>query len=251
MARQKGCIALTGKWGKQIGFRRNGKYFVRSVPEKVHQTLPTIHAAVRFGSYSRKAKLIRHAIYQEMDVRCDTSHVNRLNRILINATGNHGAVKGFRFNQDAGIDRFLTLSPGLSKDEVLHIPAQDIIQYRNITALEIKAIAVRIDFNTNQVTGTDTVTIMIDPQTPFAGATIPLYIPGNGTVLLTLQIRGILGDSPSCSTQCQAADIIAVVAPPVPKRFKMHTHPLQTIALPESELGHPLTPHHPHLVQRE
>jgi len=251
VAKQKTIIPLTGKWGNQIGYMRNGKFFVRSAPEKVRQNPATRRAAARFGAYSRKAKLIRHAVYTDLDVRCDSTHINRLNKVLIAAAGNHEAIKGFRFNQDTGIDRFFTVIPHLSKDGVLHIPAQDIVRYKGITTLELKAIAVRIDFDNQQVTGTDTVDLSIDAQQPFDGTNIPLYVPGEGTLILTLQVKAMLKDGPSGNKQFLAADIITVITPPPPKPIKIHTHLLQvTPELAETPvLSH--TPVHQTLIQRE
>lgn len=221
MARQRTPVPLTGKWANKIGYERDGQFFLRSAPEKVNQTPATIRAAKRFGRYCRKARVIRHAFYPDLDVRCDTSHVNRLNKVLINAAGNHAAIKGFRFNEQTGIDRFFTLKPELTRNGILHIPAQD-ISYAHFTALEVKAIAVRIDFNTGQVTGTDTVTAIFDGQQPFSGINIPLYIPGEGTLVLTLQVRGMFNDGPSCNKHYLAADIVAVISSQTPERLKTH-----------------------------
>jgi len=224
MGKQKTFIPISGRWGNQIGYERNGVFYVRSAPETVNQTRATIRASKRFGRYSAKGKLIRHAFYPELDVRFDTGHINRLNSLLIRAAGDHAVTKGFRFNEQAGIDKFFTRMPELSKKGILYIPAQDIVQYNQFTVYEVKAIAVRINFNTRQVTGTDTVTMTIDPAVPFTGASIPLYVAGEGTLMLTIQVRALLKDGPSGNKQYLAADIVAVIPPPKPKRVKVHTH---------------------------
>lgn len=59
MARQNSLIIFTGKLGNLIGYQRNGRYFLRSAPEKVKQTPATRRAARRFGMISKKAALIR------------------------------------------------------------------------------------------------------------------------------------------------------------------------------------------------
>ena len=251
MARQRSIIPFTGKLGDQIGFERDGKYFFRSAPQHIRQTNATRRASRRFGRCSRKGRLIRHVCYPELDVRCDSTHVNRLNKCLIEAGGDHTALTGFRFNEQVGIDRFFTKNPGYVQNGTWHIPAQDIPQCAHFTALELKVIAVRIDFNTNRVTGTDAVTLMIDAQEHFPGTDIPLYVAGEGTLILTVQVRGIRSDGPSCNKQYQAADIVAVIVPPHPKRFKVHAHP-QAIStegiadsLPSQEHIHQL------IIQRE
>lgn len=236
MGKQRSIIRLSGRMGNVIGYERNGGFFFRSAPEHVNQTLSTRRASKRFGRYSRKGKVIRHAFYPALDVRCDTTHINRLNKLLIEANGDLMAIKGFRFNEAAGIDRFFSRKPYLSSTGILQIPAQEICRHKGITALAVKVIAVRTDFGTQQVTGTDTVDLMIDTRQPFAGAAIPLYVPGKGTLMLTLQVTGILKDVPSANRQYLAADIIAVVPPPRPKRKKMLTDP-----------QHPLSSTHPGL----
>ncbi|SFO50340.1 hypothetical protein SAMN05428949_5460 [Chitinophaga sp. YR627] len=242
MARQKSIILLTGKLGDKIGYQRNGKYFFRSTPQTVRQSSATRRASKRFGIYSTQAKSIRHAFYPDLDIQCDSTHVNRLNKLLIKSAGDHTAIKGFRFNKQTGIDRFLKILPEFSRNGMLHIPPQH-INNEGFTALEIKAIAVRIDFSSRRVTGTDTVNMLIDPQQPFCGANIPLYVSGEGTLLLTIQIRGIDQGGLTRNRQYTAADIIAVLPPIRPKRFRAHTHPLRTItqlhpALPSLHVHH-------------
>jgi hypothetical protein len=213
MARQRSIIPFTGKLGDKIGFERNGNYFFRSAPQNVQQTAATRCAAKRFGRYSRKGRLIRHACYPELDVRCDSTHVNRLNKLLIAAASDHKALKGFRFNEHAGIDRFLTKMPEIAANGVLHIPAQEMSSCDHFKSLAIKITAVCIDFNANRVINTDTHVTIIDTQHAFAGASIPMQISAAGTLLLIVQIRGMQRDGISCNKQYQAADIIAVVAP--------------------------------------
>jgi hypothetical protein len=250
MARQKSIILLTGKLGDKIGYQRNGKYFFRSTPQTVRQSSATRQASKRFGIYSAQAKMIRHSFYPELDIQCDTAHVNRLNKLLIETAGSHTAIKGFRFNKHTGIDRFLTIPPVLSRNGILHIPAQH-INDEGFTALEIKAIAVRIDFSSRLVTGTDTVTMMIDPQPTFCGTNIPLYVPGQGALLLTIQIRGVNQENLTCNKQYTAADIVAILPPLLPKRFKTHTHPIRTITQSHPALPSLLVHYQTAGIQRE
>jgi len=233
MARQRSIIPFTGKLGDKIGFERNGNYFFRSAPQHVQQTAATRGAAKRFGRCSRKGRLIRHACYADLDVRCDSTHVNRLNKLLIAAGGDHKALKGFRFNEHAGIDRFLAKMPEIAANGVLHIPAQDMSSCAHFTALAIKITAVCIDFNASRVMGADTHAAIIDTQDDFEGISIPMQVSEAGTLLLIVQIRGMHRDGVSCNKQYQAADVVAVVAPVRPKRLKIHTHPQRiTMHLP-------------------
>src|ERR1044072_1522311 len=85
MALQTGVLKFTGRLDNVIGYRRNGKYFLRSMPEKVRQTASTRRAARHFGMASRKGKLIRKAVRPYLDTRYDGTLVNRLNKLFIQA----------------------------------------------------------------------------------------------------------------------------------------------------------------------
>jgi hypothetical protein len=236
MAKQHSLITFTGRLGDLIGYERNGKYYLRRMPEIVRQTGATCRAAKRFGIASRKAGLIRHAFYNDLDIPCDSGHINRLNKAFITAAGNNAAITGFRFNQHTGIDRFFAVTPCLSGDGILHIPPQALAQYKGITALEVKVIAKRIDFLTRQTTGTETALMMIDPCQPFAGADLAVDVPGTGTLVITLQVRGMLKDQPSGNRQYLAADIIAVTAPQTPKTVTGHVYPQPAVLQPQITL---------------
>jgi hypothetical protein len=134
MATQMSVIPFTGKLGNLIGYKRNGKYFLRSMPECVRQTAATRRASRRFGIASRKGAFIRNAFYSHLDIHCDGGHINRLNRVLIAAGDNHAAITGFRFNQHTGVDRFFAVAPRLLRNGILNIPAQTIARYKGITA---------------------------------------------------------------------------------------------------------------------
>lgn len=251
MARQHSLIPFTGTLGNLIGYQRNGEYFLRSKPEIVRQTVATRHAAKRFGIASRKGALIRNAFYGELDIHCDSGHINRLNKVLIAAAGDNAAMTGFRFNQHTGIDRFFTVAPRLSGDGILHIPPQALAHHKSITALEVKVIAAHIDFMTRRVTGMETVIMEIDPRQPFGGAEIPVDVSGRGTLVVTLQVRGMQKDGLSGNRQYLAADIVAVKEPKTRKPFKKPTYSRRTIAQPEALLHLPYAPVRQPIIQRE
>lgn len=230
MAKQNSLITFTGKLGNIIGYCRDGNYFLRSMPETVRQTRATRRAAQRFGIASKKGALIRRAFSGELDICCDGGHINRLNKMLISAAGNNtAAITGFRFNQHTGTDKFFAVGPTLSRDGILHIPAQTLPQCKGITALEVKVIAASINFATREVISSKAVTIMVDLREPFTGTTCLLEIPDTGTLVVTLQVRGLHHEGPSANKQHQAADIISVMEPQAPKRFHKRTYQRQTI----------------------
>ncbi|MGO4290244.1 hypothetical protein [Chitinophaga sp. RAB17] len=233
MAKQMSILPFTGKLGPLIGYKRNGQYFLRSMPESVQQTAATRRASRRFGIASRKGAFIRHAFYNHLDIHCDSGHINRLNKVLIAAGDHHAAITGFRFNQHTGVDRFFPVAPRLFSNGILNIPAQTIAGYKGIAALEVKVIATRIDFTSRQLAGSETVTLMIAPDTTFQETNVSLEVPGKGSLVVVFQVRAMYRDGSSGNKQYMAADIIAVAAPQVPKYVNKRTYPKRTKLLPK------------------
>ncbi|HVI45828.1 MAG TPA: hypothetical protein VM802_13220 [Chitinophaga sp.] len=214
MAKQISIITFTGRLGNLIGYRRNGQHCLRSMPAIVRQTAATRKAAQRFGMASKRGALIRHAFYGQMDLSCDTGHINRLTSALIPSAGHDTQnITGFRFNRHTGTNRFLPLAPRLSRDGILHIPPQTLPLLEGFNTLEIKVIAARINFATHQVVGTETAVLMVNTGESFKGAACDVDIPGKGTLVVTLQIRAMHDSTPSCNRKYLAADIIAVLPP--------------------------------------
>jgi hypothetical protein len=251
MAKQNSLLRFIGTLGNLIGYERNGEFFMRSKPKIVRQTPATRRAARRFGIASRKGAMIRHAFYDNLDIRCDSTHINRMNKVLIAAAGNNAAIVNFRFNQHTDVDRFFTVVPTISRDGIVHIPAQTLAQYKNIIALEVKVIAARIDFITGQVTGTATAVMTMDTGEYFTGADISLAVPGTGTLLVTLQVRAIDKEGLSFNRQYQAADIIAVIAPQPAEAFNRHPYPPRTITEAPTLCKLPYTHIDQPFIQRE
>ena len=212
MAKQTSLLTFTGRIGDLIGYRRNDGYFIRSRPQAVRQTTATRRAARRFGEASKQGRLIRSAFTASLDIPRDGGHVNRLNKMLIAAgKDNPAGITGFRFNQHAATGFFFAVTPTLSKNGTLHIPAQQLPPLKNITLLEVKVIAARICFTRRRVTATDTAVTYIDPRRPFEGASLPMEVPGEGTLVVALQVRCFRDGALAGQGKYLAADIIAVM----------------------------------------
>ncbi|QHS61166.1 hypothetical protein [Chitinophaga agri] len=225
MAKQNSLITFTGKLGNIIGYCRDGQYYLRSMPEKVRQTNATRQAAKRFGIASKQAALIRRAVGPDLDIPCDGNHVNRLNRaFLLAGIGNTKGITGFRFNQHTGIEQFLPVAPRFTRDGVLHIPAQTMPQYRQFTALEVKVIATRVDFASRRIIGVDAAMTVIPAMGVFTGTTLSVEVPGNGMLVVIVQIRALNGDVPTNNRHYQAADIIAVLEPQTKQVYHSQKH---------------------------
>jgi hypothetical protein len=190
------------------------------MPETVRQTHATRQAARDFGMASRKGKLIRRAIAPHLDFPPGGSLVNRLNKVLIKSGKDHkAALTGFQWNSRTGTDQFFTQPPTISSDGTLNIPAQSLQTHCQATHLEIKLIATRISFATQQLLHSSITAVMVDLNTPFNGAALHVDISGKGTLLLVLQVRGYKDGVAVNDRKCVAADILAVVPPVATKQL--------------------------------
>ena len=220
MATQTGVYKFTGRLDNVIGYCRNGKYFVRSMPDKVRQNAATRRASRYFGIASRKGKLIRQAFRPYLDMRYDRTLVNRLNRLFIQAgRNNFPDLKGFHFNRHTGLDKMFIIPPILTVNGTLHIPPQEMLPQGANTHLEVCLIAVRIDFRTQRVISTEASSAIIglDEEEPFNGIALNVPLEGEGTLMVVLQCRackainGVL--YPSYDRRYMAADLIHLVVP--------------------------------------
>ncbi|WP_295120057.1 hypothetical protein [uncultured Chitinophaga sp.] len=118
MAKSDSILRLRGKIKGIINYSINGKFYARAAPEVVRQTLATREAARDFGTASRAARIIRHAIDQAVSTHFDGSFLNRLNKemgVIVRddithprgkrqvTTGSLQRLIGFRVNTKASI----------------------------------------------------------------------------------------------------------------------------------------------------
>ncbi|WP_142683248.1 hypothetical protein [Chitinophaga polysaccharea] len=224
MAKQIGLLTFTGKLGNVIGYRRNGNYFMRTMPETVHQTMATRQAARNFGIASSKGKLIRRGVTPHLNIK-DSSLVNRLNKALVHTGSNClQGLKGFRFNRHAATEQFFCEQPFVSSKGSLIIPAQLLPATGTATHLEIKFISARINIKEQRIVRSTSATIIIDLSRPFNGATLEAAVPGNGTLILVLQIRTFNGQEATGNRRFMAADIIGIM-PSRPLKKKTNSIP--------------------------
>lgn len=221
MAKQKSIFKFTGKLDNVIGYRRNGVYCVRTMPDKVRQSSATRQAAQRFGMASRKGKLIRRAVRPYLDTHYDGTIINRLNRALIQA-GNHNlqAIQGFQFNRVTGLEKIITLAPQLMEDGHVHIPAQELPLLGKATHLEITLITARVNFAEKRIVDVNTDMKVFELDEPFSGADLHAPVPGKGTLIVIVQARTCTSCNgklyPIGGRKYSAANIIAIVPPALP-----------------------------------
>ncbi|WP_298740044.1 hypothetical protein [uncultured Chitinophaga sp.] len=276
MALQVGIHKFTGRLENIIGYRRNGRYFFRSMPDKIRQTAATRRAARYFGIASRKGKLIRSTVRPHLDIRYDGTVVNRLNKLFIQSgRDNFPQLQGFRFNHHSGLDKLFTIPPVFTVSGTLHIPAQELEPQGNNTHLEVRLLAVRMDFRSHRVLSSESSTAIIelDEEVPFRGLSLNVPTAGEGVLMVILQCRACKAANgvlfPSGDRRYMAADVIHLAVPAdqvrIPdalirkacrKRFVFRrptsAHSMQTPASPSLQgLQSPRGEPHRYYLQRE
>jgi hypothetical protein len=218
MALQTGLFKFTGQLDNVIGYRRNGKYFLRSAPEKVRQTAATKRAARSFGIASHKGKLLRRALLPQLDMRYDGTLVNRLNKLFIQAGRDHFPnLQGFHFNKHTGLEKLFLLPPVFTTNGTLHIPAQELLPQGKATHIELRLMATRISFAENCVISTEAATAIINLNEPFNGMALSVPTDGKGALIVVLQYRSYTvcngHFSLSRDRRYMAADVITISIP--------------------------------------
>lgn len=222
MAKQSGPITFSGKLYDVIGYRRNTKFFLRSRPTQVRQTFATRKAAKAFGAASRKGRLIRHTLLPLLDLPYDGSLTNRLNKALI-ATNNNNAnlLHGFQLSKHTSLHNFITTPAACHHTGTIYIPPQKWQALDNITHLEIKLVAVKIDLTKLKILDTQSFQQIIDYNTPFSGLQWTPQLSPKGTLLVTLQIRAYKNGITAKGRLHVAADILTMTTPLTKTRRKV------------------------------
>lgn len=186
MAKQQTVIPITGKLGNMIGFRRNGRYFMRAAPTLVRQSPASKRAAGRFGIASKMGALVRQA-FHDLTLRNASDLANALTRALVlSKLDVASALQGFQFNDRMPTGRLLPIPPRFTKDGMLHLAPQE-GAIGNGPTLEIKVVAAKLNFATQTLVAIKSMTCYAGPH--FTGTSMPVSLPGEGTLVVCLQAR--------------------------------------------------------------
>lgn len=210
MASQDGILTVRGTIGKVTGVRRKGKLFFRMKAEKVNRSEATKLSAIDFGTASAAAKLIRYGVKQMLNIRTDDTLINRLNKEVLKVLyagsqerGNRSlkreklaALTGFQFNEKTNIGQLLPFSFKVKQDGKGHLrialpalTAKDIRHAKNTTHIEIKAIAVGVNFNEREYSEAVSDKVMYDFREPAVEKELVLpFKAGEEETIVVLQI---------------------------------------------------------------
>ncbi|NML21338.1 hypothetical protein HHL16_10665 [Pseudoflavitalea sp. G-6-1-2] len=213
MAILTGKLKFTGRCGDLIGYYRNGKHCLRSMPMHVKQTHDTRKAAKRFGEASHTGKLIRNALAPYLYGKKDREHVNRLNKNLIQS--GVGGLSGYRFNQQTSVSHFMQ-SPMLGEDNRLRITKIIMPRHIKVTHMEYRLIALRLDLTTGEVLQSIERSYMhkfVAWSEQFTPVELDANLPGKGTLIVVLQVNPFQGKYPLYDKRYLATDIIKIEMP--------------------------------------
>lgn len=206
---QTSVIRGTGKLGDDVGYRRGKKLCFRKQAKNVRRSEPTKEAATDFGTASKAGKLIRRAVRQGLNIRTDNNLTNRLNAALLNVLygssekrgsrsfrrDNLPALAGFRFNMNTELSQLLDFQPKVVQHKnnlriaLPALTAQDIHHSKNTSHVEIKAIAVNVNFNQGEYQDAVTDKVMIDFGKPAEAKELVLpFKTGEDETIVVLQV---------------------------------------------------------------
>ncbi|MRG44196.1 hypothetical protein GFS24_03675 [Chitinophaga sp. SYP-B3965] len=187
MASQDGILIVTGSIDDYVGYKRKGKPCLRRKAKSVRRSEATKLSAIDFGTASKAGKLIRRGVKQALDIRTDDQLTNRLNKTLLQALyassdklgtrtfkrEEMAALTGFQFNKTTDLGRLLNFRPKVVQDgkgnlriALPALTAKDIRHARNTTHIEIKAIAVGVNFNEGEYQDAVSDKVLIDFSKP-------------------------------------------------------------------------------------
>ena len=237
MASQQGIIKVTGSIGDSVGYRVDGKLRLRKKAKRVRRSEATKLAAIDFGTASTAGKLIRRGVNQGLDIRTDNKLTNRLFETLLpilyassNELGSRrfkreemAGLAGFRFNMHTELSQLLNFRPKVKQDgkgnlriALPALTADDIRHAKNTTHIQIKAIAVGVNFNEGEYQDAVSDKVLIDFRKPAMASELVLpFKAGDAETIVVLQVTAFseYGGKlyASGNRKFFAADIIDVV----------------------------------------
>jgi hypothetical protein len=204
-------MQFSGRIGSVIGCLRDGKYYYRSVPEKVRQTKATRLSSNNFGLASKAGKMIRRYLAASIPNATDRHMHKRLAGSIANwlglfkglppqPTAEIPFVHHFNFNPETKLAErwkialnFQQVIPGLAE---LHIPpfvpVNDVIAPTGTTHLEfcINAVAVRLGDDTIYGSSSFSITMPYNPVLQDAQqVALPLETRAGNLLVVALQLR--------------------------------------------------------------
>jgi hypothetical protein len=273
MGIQKGILPFTGQLGDRVGYRRNGKYFLRRKALEVRQTAATKLAARDFGTASKGGAQLRHALHTELHRQYDIDVITRLNKTLTGiirndqyrAAGerrlqvsNMQSLCGFRFNDIGCHQNLLSCTPDITEDVQgkVQLSVSDFRTHapKGVTHVSIRAIIVSANFERSAMEVSASETVIVSNRKQYEGITLSIDpVPGacaarKGMRIVLIEVQPHIQVNgqllPSANRQGYALDVIAVLPaveqlPKVRREYRNNAPILKIIPRYESRRAQP------------
>ena len=251
MGKQTSIVRYTGKVGNLVGYYHKGKLCFRSLPEQVNISEATKRSATDFGTASKAGKLVRHALRPEMGIRHDSDLSNRLNtsllKVLYAGSQQKGArsinrkyldmLTGFKLNEHTELGKLLPFKPQVVQNVNslrIAIPAMEagsILHAKNTTHIELKAIAVGVNFGEGDYEQAASAKLMIDLRMPSEAMELTLpFKAGDAETIVVFQVKAFREENgtlyASGNRKYFAADIIDII-PSLPEETILPTYNIE------------------------
>ncbi len=207
-----------------IGYRRGGRYFMRTAPEKVNQSEATKAAGRLFGAASACGKYIREAVMPALDISYDTSVVNRLNSLLYREALTNpdwkdlSTLTGFSFSRYTRLGDILRGTPRIQRDYhgnilvLLDHPGSLNKTPPKATHIAIKAIAMNPAQRKDAVA---TEPVLIDLRNPPQELTLTIPYAAQDAAAVILEVIFVTKENgvhyPIRNRRFYAAEVVSVI----------------------------------------
>lgn len=248
MGKQTNIVRFTGKVGNVVGYYHKGKLCFRSLPEQVNISEATKLSATDFGTASKAGKLLRYALKPELNIRHDSDLTNRLNVSLLNVLyagdqqrgsrrilrKNLDVLAGFKLNNATELEKLLPFKPQVVQDRnslriaIPAIAAGNILHAKNTTHVEIKAIAVGLNFNAGEHQQAISDKVLIDLRKPAEATELVLpFKAGEDETIVVMQVKAFREEGGKMyalgNRKFFAADIIDII-PSLPEESPLKVY---------------------------
>ncbi|SIN85031.1 hypothetical protein [Chitinophaga niabensis] len=251
MGKQTSIVRYTGRVGNTVGYYHKGKLCMRSLPEHVNISEATKLSATDFGTASKAGKLVRYALKPELGIHHDSDLTNRLNtsllKVLYAGSQQRGArsiqrkhlnmLAGFKLNEDTELGKLLPLKPAVAQNVNslrIAIPAIEkgsIRHAKNTTHIELKAIAVGVNFSEGDYEQAVSAKVMIDIRQPAEATELVLpFKAGEAETIVVFQVKAFSEEGGRLyalgNRKYFAADIIDII-PSLPEEIILPTYNIE------------------------
>lgn len=216
MAIQQGIMPLLGKVGEQVGFRRNGKMFIKKATRSYEVTEESKKSGKEFGRGSSASALVRQAFEPLILLRFKADLHNRLSerfREVIRSgpvvhkgnrkvtDGDISLLKGFEFSSYTRFNKLVSFSPEVSISGTsisVTVPAmswkEGLNGPKNATRAVFGLVCGFFDFENGTCERLLCGDLVMEKQTAYVGGTVNISVPQHDEHVVLVMMNVFFGD---------------------------------------------------------